>query len=68
MVRYRHWPSSRLNFVVFVALAKQILGIALPVVRPCLSVCHTFGLFITFLPEEMGLSYLAFVFLMTRPF
>ena len=34
----------------------------------CLSVCHTFGLLITFLPSEVGLSYLACVFLMTTPF
>ena len=33
-----------------------------------LSVCHTFGLLITFLPSEVGLSYLACVFLMTTPF
>ena len=30
--------------------------------------CHTFGLLITYLPYEIGLSYLACVFLMTRPF
>ena len=31
-------------------------------------VCHTFGLLITLLPSEVGLSYFARVFLMTTPF
>ena len=58
------------------SIAERHLGITFSVVRLSLTfdlhcenfVRHTFGLLITFLPSEVGLSYLACVFLMTTPF